>query len=65
MNKSNPKAEAYDRIVAEGDIILRKINKLKSDYAFNMPQNIIDEINTLKRQMVLVEEKMRLIFPNF
>jgi len=56
------KAKIYDDLLLENDYLTRKISKLKSEYAPNIPQNIQEEINQLEYKISLIVGKLERLF---
>jgi hypothetical protein len=56
------KARVYDDLLRENDFYARKISKLKSDYAPNIPDNVQREIDEAQKQITLIVGRLENLF---
>ena len=56
------KAEQYDNLIRENDILTSKISHLKSTYSPNIPDNIQRDINELEYKISQVVGKLESLF---
>lgn len=56
------KAIAYDNYVREGDVLLREVSKLKSEYPINVPENIQLIIDSKTNKVLDLEIKLKNLF---
>jgi hypothetical protein len=56
------KAQMYDDLLRENDFHARKISKLKSEYAPNIPEHIQAEINVSERKISELVFKLENLF---
>lgn len=56
------KAIAYDNYIRESDYLQREISKLKSTYAPNIPQNVMEKIKLNERRISVIVGKVEELF---
>jgi hypothetical protein len=56
------RAQMYDDLLRENDFLARKISKLKSEYAPNIPAHVQVEINESERKIANLVLKLENLF---
>lgn len=56
------KAQMYDDLLRENDFHARKISKLKSEHASNIPEHIQTEINASEKKIAELVFKLENLF---
>lgn len=60
--KNSEKAIAYDNYIRESDFLQREISHLKSTYAPNIPQHIMDKIKINEKRISVIVGKVEELF---
>lgn len=56
------KAIIYDQLIRESDFLQRKISKLKSEYAGNMPDDVEKTIQECNSRIALLVNRLENLF---